>query len=439
MTSPLQPPQTAFQPTAQDFAMSREGKQLTILCGPNNSGKSFLMKSICNLQGPRSHFFGCNRFFHIQQMESRLPDVNFLPNKYNNFVSRYRTGASNDETNDLPLELALRNLSDSQRERMFTLFNLLMNSTVSLQHIIRDNRMTPHYVDVDGESLMFGSSGTRLLLTLLATCFDNSFDRLYIDEPEMGLSPRIQAIVAHFLSDPAQRSEYLPHLRTIMVATHSHLFLDRVDLSNNFTVTKTANTIKTTVVESISAFHRLQFHLLGNDLEAIFMPSVVVIVEGKSDQIFLSRLFELRHPNKRITIVVAEGDGEVMRKLNVIKEAIGDLARSAYHNRIFALLDGIHSVKLERLAGQGIERSNIVVLSKNGIEYFYPRELMRQVFKCSDEQLDTFPEGSDVVTINGITRKKIKLAEEIAPKLETTTTLHPDIEAFLSKVAAVVD
>ena len=36
-------------------------------------------------------------------------------------------------------------------------------------------------------------------------------------------------------------------------------------------------------VTTVSAFHALQFRLLGNDLESLFLPSAIVFVEGDAD------------------------------------------------------------------------------------------------------------------------------------------------------------
>lgn len=44
---------------------------------------------------------------------------------------------------------------------------------------------------MDGENLRYGSSGTRLLLTLLGILLDERFTTVLIDEPELGLSVRI--------------------------------------------------------------------------------------------------------------------------------------------------------------------------------------------------------------------------------------------------------
>lgn len=58
---------------------------------------------------------------------------------------------------------------------------------------------------MDGENLRYGSSGIRLVLTLLGILLDNRFPVILIDEPENGLSPHIQAALARFLGNQEQR------------------------------------------------------------------------------------------------------------------------------------------------------------------------------------------------------------------------------------------
>ncbi len=369
-------PAIVFHPTTQEFFQQRSQEQLTVLSGPNNSGKSYLLKSLCNAAPDTPHFFGCNRFFSLRQLSTAEVSSSCAKDVGTNFKNHFfhpneSNRADNTETNFHDLEQILRGLTNSQRETLFNLFNELIGNTISLKHTTHDNEMTPLYVDVDGESLQFGSTGTRLLLTLLGTCFDTRFKYLFLDEPELGLSPRIQSVIGRFFTDATERQKYMPHLKGIYVATHSHLFLDRRQIKNNFIVAKNGKTISSEQVESISQFHQLQFALLGNDLESIFMPSGIVIVEGKTEQQFLRKLLSIRLPDRKITVVLAGvgGDGELEKKLHTLREAFGDLERSPYHTRMFLLFDQTNSAKMKRIIGKGVHADNVIVWSKNGIEF----------------------------------------------------------------------
>jgi hypothetical protein len=60
-------PSITFDPPVDDFFKQRSSEQLTVFSGPNNSGKSYLLKNLCKTAGDRSHFFGCSRFFFSEQ------------------------------------------------------------------------------------------------------------------------------------------------------------------------------------------------------------------------------------------------------------------------------------------------------------------------------------------------------------------------------------
>nr|MCH1923124.1 hypothetical protein [Shewanella ferrihydritica] len=75
--------------------------------------------------------------------------------------------------------------------------------------------------------------------------------------------------------------------------------------SNNFVLTKAGKVISVNPVQSVGDFPQLPFHMLGNDLESIFLPSALVIVEGPSDVIFMSKMVQLPVPDYKVAIVRA--------------------------------------------------------------------------------------------------------------------------------------
>lgn len=432
-------PSIVFSPPVNEFFQQRSSEQLTVLSGPNNSGKSYLLKHLCNAAGDGSHFFGCSRFFTLKELSTSEGRPNYMTELKTNFMNHFfnpkeHERMENSEHNFHGLEQIIRGLNNSERSLLFKLFKELIGNEISLKHTTHDNEMTPLYVDVDGESLQFGSTGTRLLLTLLGTCFDTRFKYLFLDEPELGLSPRIQATIGRFFTDESERRKYMPHLKGIYIATHSHLFLDRRKISNNFIVTKNGKTIASEQVQSISQFHQLQFTLLGNDLEAIFLPSAIVIVEGKTEQLFLKKLFSLHLPNRKVTVVLAGGDGELEKKLHTLREAFGELERSPYHTRLFLVFDSTNSAKIKRIIGKGVQDSNVVVWSKNGIEFYYPAELLKRIFSCGDDDLQRIDTAANAVDINGIRKSKSELAELVCSQITKDDQLDAELQRLLEMI-----
>ena len=316
-----------FTPSVEEFREARDGKQTTVLSGPNNSGKTLLLKQLFFQYGQGSYLVACNRFSHVDILNTRKVDEYEHRRYYDNFSQQYYMSQQNSEDNELKLEQILTSLKNGQREKLFALCKELLGNTFSLQRTERENDFSPFYVDMDGENLRYGSSGTRLLLTLLGILLDERFTVVLIDEPEIGLSPRIQAVLSRFLYDEERRLTFCPHIRQLFVATHSHLFLDRHVMGNNHEVTVRP-------IMAVAEYHQLQFNMLGNEMEAIFMPAAIVIVEGDSDHTFLAKVLQLHIPNRKVAVVRASGEGEVRNKLYFFKEAFGDLAASPYRNRV---------------------------------------------------------------------------------------------------------
>lgn len=218
------------------------------------------------------------------------------------------------------------------------------------------------------------------------------------------------------------------------MATHSHLLLDRQVLDNNNVVTKVGNIVSVKPIGSVGEYHQLQFNMLGNELEAVFLPAAIVLVEGESDAIFLSKIVQLYVPNHRVSIVRAQGEGEVLKKLSFFREAFGDLATSPYQDRLFVLLDKTISVRIPRIMDQGIRKENIVLLTKNGIEYFYPHALVAAAFRCNIEDVENWEFEKEPIKFNGISKTKKELAQCVADNLTKVHQLHPEISDLVSRI-----
>jgi hypothetical protein len=199
-------------------------------------------------------------------------------------------------------------------------------------------------------------------------------------------------------------------------------------------VTKVDKQIAVRQIGSVSDLHQLQFNLLGNELESLFLPSGIVIVEGESDVTFLNKVLELHLPDVRVAMVCAHGEGEVCKKLNFFKEAFGDVASSLYHGRLFVVFDKQISTSLSKIASQGVLSANTIVLSQNGIEHYYPKSLLASAFRCDVAETSNIDIERDPIVHNGLRYSKKDLAKLIAEMLTKADALDPEIEAFVGKL-----
>lgn len=402
----------------------------TAICGGNNSGKSLALKQLKVTSGRRAYMVGPQRFYHVHELATQ----NFSKNDYDSWESQsqsnFRRKDVNTEQNFIDLNRIVGGLKDKQRNKLFKLCGDLIGAKFTLARTDPENELSPRYIDMDGLSIAVGSTGTRLLMTLLGICMDEEFDSVIIDEPELGLSPRIQTVLVDFLSDKPRRENVFPHLKRVIVATHSHIFLDKKSIRNNFIVKRDGALISIEQVDSISKLHELQFNLLGNSLESLFLPSAFVIVEGKTDKPYLEKLIAMRHPTRKILVIESQGD--VKREFKNLCNSLGDITKSPFRSRIFVVLDSVNTVGTkDKLTRMGAIPDNVVVWNSNGIEYVYPVSLMCSIFTCSPNEIERIDISGDDVSFNGVDRRKTSLSAEIVSLLDAQTVVPEELEEKL--------
>ncbi len=425
-----------FDPAPEAFLAARKDKLTTVLSGPNNGGKTFFLKHLYSFVGHDGYLVACNRFSHVDTLTSRDRPKHEHVERYRAFIFNFESTHTNTENNELPLDQILTGLNDAARRKLFDAAQRLLGNAFDMVHTDPENTFSPFQVTMDGQNLRYGSSGTRLLLTLLGTLLDERFSTLLLDEPEIGLSPRIQARLAGFLYDAADRADFCPQLKHLYIATHSHIFLDRSAYSNNFVVTKKDKIISARQLKTASDLHEVQFNMLGNDLELLYLPAAIVIVEGETDALYGGKTVGFHMPGRKVAFVRAHGEGKVLDKIHYFKESFGDLASSPYRDRLFVLYDKTISTSLTRIENAGVRRDNIVVLTKNGIEHYYPPALVAEAFHCAEADVAGIPLGRDPVDHNGHRYSKYDLAKFVVERLTAMQPVHPEINTFLAKLRA---
>src|SRR6185312_13351937 len=308
----------------------------------------------------------------------------------------------------------------------------LLGVELEWRQTVENNSMSQKYISCGGHNISYTSSGFRLIATLVTSLLDTDYDTFLIDEPELGISPEAQGILADFLFDQRHRAKYFPHIKTIVFATHSTIFLDRTRITNNYTVEKVGDEISIYPIQNQADFNSVHFFLLGNRFETLYLPSAIVLVEGKCDDKFVERVLALRYPASQISVIPANSDTRIKEVLNVAKGILADIQRSPYRDRIFVILDSVHSAGLpDQLITMGIPSDNIVVWPKNGIEFYYPPALIDTIFGAGD---DITIDG-DVISRNGISHNKVALVGKVSSMLQADTEMHEEFETrFLQRL-----
>lgn len=431
-----QKPGTHFADASAAALQAIRDSEYSVLVGRNNCGKSFLLKSLTQQWGPAASYLGPARYQNFNLLGYFTPNRNRREEKWSQFMHQWQQQQQNIDNSPVNLQQAIAELSDDQRSRLSEIIKTLLGVQLEWRQTVEDNSMSQKYISCGGHNISYTSSGFRLITTLVTSLLDTDYDTFLIDEPELGISPEAQGILADFLFDRAHRARYFPHIKTIVFATHSTIFLDRARITNNYTVQKVGDEISIQPIHSQSEFNGIHFFLLGNRFETLYLPSAIILVEGKCDDQFIKRVVSLRHPDSQISVISANSDNRIKDILHTVKGLFGDIQRSPYKDRIFVVLDAVHSAGLPaQLEVMGIPKENIVVWPKNGIEYYYPPAVVDKIFGIGPEIVLT----GDTISRNGLSYNKGELLGKVLSLLQADTEMHEEFEArFLRPLAARV-
>lgn len=416
---------TAFLPVIRD-------SEYVVLVGRNNCGKSWLLKTLTQSWGETASYLGPARYQNFNLLGYYTPNRNRRNERWRQFNQQWSNQHENIDNSPVNLQQAIAELSDVQRESLIEIIRLLLGVTLEIKSTVENNSMAQKYISCAGHNISYTSSGFRLIATLVTSLLDTNYDMFLIDEPELGISPEAQGQLADFLFDRAHRAKYFSHVRTIVFATHSTVFLERRHFKNNFTVTKQGDEVCLSQVETQADFNRVHFFLLGNRFETLYLPSLIVLVEGKCDDKFISRVLALRYPNAQVSVIPANSDDRIKEVLAVAKGLFSDLQKSPYRDRIFVILDAVHSATLpDQLVRMGLPPENIVKWPKNGIEYYYPPAIVDQIYGLGA----ALTIEGDRVSRNGASYTKAELVDKVVALMDVGTEMHPDVQERFLKFA----
>jgi predicted ATPase len=421
-------PLTKLSAHGEQVVEAIKASEYSVLVGRNNCGKSYLLKQITQQIGENASYLGPARLQNFNLLSYFTPNSRRRKERFQNFLNLFKKASQNEDNSPVNLQQAIAELSDSKRTTLAEIAKLLLGAELEIRQTVPANSMSQRYVSCNGHNLSFTSSGFRLIITLVTSLLDDDYEIFLIDEPELGISPEAQGVLADFLFDREHRKKYFPHIKCLVLATHSTIFLDRQKISNNHIVEKQGDDISIAQVKSQNDFNRVHFFLLGNRFETLYLPSAILVVEGKCDLQFIERVTTLLFPNAQTSVIQANSDDRVKEIIYLAKGLFTDIQRSPYRDRIFVVLDSVHSKGLPaELVSMGVPADNIITWPRNGIEYYYPPTIMDKIFGAGEEiQID-----GDRVKRNGFDYSKAELAQKVVAQLEATTVMHGDFSSHL--------
>ncbi len=363
--------QPRYGALGQGFALTiDDGYQ--VLVGPNNSGKSSILQLAFNtvIQTHGSDHVALVLPERALVAPTTETGGRMLQNFNGELGGQIATtpmvydGVRGPNALELPRLLITHTDYVQQLQRLDGYLDLL-----GLPHVAIKSAQMAHFDDV---AIQFHGTGLRSLLSILAALTDPEIHHLLIDEPELSLEPRLQKRVRDLLIDQAEN-------RLILVATHSHLFLNRRDYSANHVVQSTGSLVSVSPIGSQQQLHDLVFDLLGNDTSDLFFPRNYLVVEGPSDQSICERVLRLLAPHDASTLKVLSAGG-ITRISGLIQAVLDSLLPlivndSPYAKRVVALVDAPPDTDQAKVQDLGrFLADRLYILDSPSLEEYLPAE-----------------------------------------------------------------
>jgi predicted ATP-dependent endonuclease of OLD family len=203
-----QRPGTKIADESADAILKLRASEYSVLVGRNNCGKSFLLKTLTSQWGSGASYLGPARYQNFNLLGYFTPNRNRKNEKWNAFTREWGNQQLNLDNSLINLRQGIAELSDVQRGNLRIIVKLLLNVDLELRHTVANNTMSQQYISCSGHNISFTSSGFRLIMTLLVSLLDADYDTFLIDEPELGISPEAQGVMADFLFDRSHRQMY---------------------------------------------------------------------------------------------------------------------------------------------------------------------------------------------------------------------------------------
>ena len=221
-------PKVVFSPEAQRFLNGTPKLPFGVLCGRNNSGKSFILKTLAEQIGDKASYLGPARYQNFNSLSPYRPDRHGQKRgakKHQEFFNQWRNQQKNIGNSPLNLQEAIAQLSNKKRAQLIEIVQDLLGTKMEIKHTVEENSMSHQYVAVEGHNMSFTSSGVRLIASLVTSLLDDEYEVFLVDEPELGISPEVQGIIADFLLDDKYRKKYFSHAKSIILAILNQLTL----------------------------------------------------------------------------------------------------------------------------------------------------------------------------------------------------------------------
>jgi len=414
----------SFEDQFRDNLIALPDQDFYVIVGANNSGKSTFLREVA-----KTHK---NIAYRVDVNRTILRGEGSQDKSYERNISSYLSTHQNQkDDNAQPTLQALQDffrLKDVQRTSIIDWYNQYFPNRIYEEREDPENSASPMFLKVNGHPITKQGSGIRATLEIFIKLFDPTIKVLCIDEPELGLEPYLQKYLFGAIKDKAGRD------KKIIIATHSHHFLDFVTPENNFVCERdNKNKIFITPVVDLKA---IIFRLLGNTLSSFLLPENVIILEGPSDTTFLLKALLLLG-KANYAIHNSRGNGNITYAMAAITQFLrfNHEHLPVYADRLNVIVDRPGRDILVREWRRKVPNPDrqICTLNKNGIEYYYPEKILQKTFNTTNDRR-TIIDGylaSGNGSYNGIQVSKTELSRHAANDLKIEDLADDQNELFV--------
>ena len=301
------------------------------------------------------------------------------------------------------------------------------------------------------QSLLFSGVSLRNLGTgianafLIATAlFHPNYKYIFLDEPERGLETLALRKLFELIKSQSLK-------KFIVISSHSQIFLKYQNGIKNFELKRSIEGKSDLCLLEKEHFPKVIYRSIGCRPSELGFPDWIVVVEGITDKIFLSRCYELMYPDQKLKISFepAHSDSKVPISGKIIQQIFEIFHPLGNQNIVSLLLDGTKD-KANNGRKKLKEEANklnlgIKTLGKNAIEYYYPNKRLSELLDCEicqvEKKLEDILSNKDSKALellnenlelntNVKTSWKKKLVQNIISNL-TKEDIHEEIKKFI--------